>query len=72
MTVAFNHTIIATRDQEAGARFLAEVLGLPAPTRFGPFSVVALPDGASLDYMAATRCIHSTTRSSSPKPTSTP
>jgi catechol 2,3-dioxygenase-like lactoylglutathione lyase family enzyme len=51
MTVAFNHTIVATRDQEAGARFLAEVLGLPAPTRFGPFSVVALPDGASLDYM---------------------
>ncbi|HXV94760.1 MAG TPA: VOC family protein [Pseudonocardia sp.] len=51
MTVAFNHTIVATRDQDAGAAFLAEVLGLPAPTRFGPFTVVELAHGASLDYM---------------------
>ncbi|SDG11312.1 VOC family protein [Pseudonocardia oroxyli] len=51
MSVAFNHTIVSTRDQDAGARFLADVLGLAAPTRFGPFSVVALPDGAALDYL---------------------
>ncbi|MGE6761826.1 VOC family protein [Corallococcus interemptor] len=50
MSVKFNHTIIHSKDQVASARFLAELLGLPEPTRFGPFTVVKLSDGASLDY----------------------
>jgi hypothetical protein len=49
-----NHTIVASRDRWAGARFLAEVLGLPEPTAFGPFAVVTAANGVSLDYMAAT------------------
>lgn len=51
MGIALNHTIVATRDKQAGARFLAEVLGLPAPQSFGPFAVVTTDNGVSLDYM---------------------
>lgn len=53
MAVTFNHTIVASREPAAGAAFLADVLGVAAPTRFGSFHVVALDDGANLDYMAA-------------------
>ncbi len=53
MTVEFNHTIIWARDSKASARFLAEVLGLPAPVRFGPFEVVTTANGVSLDFMGS-------------------
>ena len=32
------------------ARFLAEMLGRPTPTRFGHFDVVELDNGVSLDF----------------------
>ena len=54
MGVELNHTIVASRDRWAGARFLTEVLGLPAPTAFGPFAVVAVANGVSLDYLDQT------------------
>jgi catechol 2,3-dioxygenase-like lactoylglutathione lyase family enzyme len=54
MAVELNHTIVASRDQESSAAFLAELLGLPAPTRFGPFHVVELSNGVSLDFMTST------------------
>ena len=50
MPVQLNHTIVAARDPHASATFLAEVLGLPAPVRFGHFEVVTLENGVSLDY----------------------
>jgi catechol 2,3-dioxygenase-like lactoylglutathione lyase family enzyme len=50
MSVRLNHTIVWCRDQQRSAAFLAEVLGLPAPTRFGPFLVVEAANGVSLDY----------------------
>ncbi len=50
MSIRFNHTIVWCRDQQRSSTFLAEILGLPAPTRFGPFLVVKLDDGASLDF----------------------
>ncbi len=50
MSVRFNHTIVWCRDKQRSATFLAEVLGLPAPAPFGPFLVVNLDDGASLDF----------------------
>jgi len=53
MAVELNHTIIASHDQQAGAQFLADVLGLPEPTRFGPFEVVMTSNGVSLDYLNA-------------------
>ena len=51
MTVELNHTIVAARDSRASATFLADILGLPAPTRFGPFQVVQTANGVSLDFM---------------------
>ena len=40
-------------DQTMSARFLAEMLGRPAPTRFGHFDVVELDNGVSLDFADA-------------------
>jgi catechol 2,3-dioxygenase-like lactoylglutathione lyase family enzyme len=51
MAVELNHTIVSTHDKQAGARFVAEVLGLPEPGSFGPFAVVELTNGVSLDFM---------------------
>ena len=50
MSIRFNHTIVWCRDQQRSSAFLAAILGLAAPTRFGPFLVVKLDDGASLDF----------------------
>ena len=50
VTVQLNHTIVWCRDKQRSAAFLADVLGLPAPTRFGPFLVVEAANGVSLDY----------------------
>ncbi|MCK1709126.1 MULTISPECIES: VOC family protein [unclassified Bradyrhizobium] len=51
MTVDFNHTILSARDSKASADFLAEMLGLPAPRRWGPFHMVKTDNDANLDYM---------------------
>ncbi len=51
MAVELNHTIVAARDKLASAMFLTDLLGLPAPTSFGPFLVVTLGNGVSLDFM---------------------
>jgi catechol 2,3-dioxygenase-like lactoylglutathione lyase family enzyme len=50
MTVQLNHTIVWCRDQEKSAKFLAEILGLPEPITFGPFHVVQLDNGVSMDF----------------------
>ena len=50
MTVQLNHTIVWCSDQEKSSGFLAEILGRPAPTRFGPFHVVQVDNGVSLDF----------------------
>ena len=51
MTVQLNHTIVSTHDKERSAPFLAGILGLPAPTRFGPFLGVEAENGVTLDFM---------------------
>lgn len=53
MSIELNHTIVSARDRTASAEFLAEVLGLPGPTRFGPFMVVTVANGVSLDFSDA-------------------
>lgn len=50
MTVQLNHTIVHASDQQQSAAFLTAVLGLPEPTRFGPFLVVEAANGVSLDF----------------------
>ena len=51
MPVQLNHHIVHARDPEASARFLAEMLGLPEPTTFGPFQVVQTANDVSLDFI---------------------
>jgi catechol 2,3-dioxygenase-like lactoylglutathione lyase family enzyme len=50
MSVQLNHTIVWCRDRQRSAEFLAEMLGLPRPSRFGPFLVVPVDNGVSLDF----------------------
>ncbi len=50
MSVQLNHTIVWCHDKQVSAKFLADVLGLSAPSRFGPFLVVQAANGVSLDY----------------------
>jgi catechol 2,3-dioxygenase-like lactoylglutathione lyase family enzyme len=49
MPVQLNHTIVASRDKQASAAFLTEILGLPAAQPYGPFLVA--DNGVSLDFM---------------------
>jgi catechol 2,3-dioxygenase-like lactoylglutathione lyase family enzyme len=50
VSVRLNHTIVWCRDRKRSARFLSEILGRPAPVRFGPFLVVEVDSGVSLDF----------------------
>ena len=50
MAVQLNHTIVQATDKQASARFLAEILGLPEPKPYGPFLVVEVDNGVSLDF----------------------
>ena len=58
MPAQLNHTIVAARDKQASAAFLAELLGLPEPSNYGPFRVVTLDNGVSLDYLDERGPIH--------------
>lgn len=51
MTITFNHTIVHARDQTKSAAFLAEILGLPAPKEWGPFSIVTTENETNLDFL---------------------
>ena len=51
MAVELNHTIVAAKDKDAAARFVTDVLGLPEAGSFGPFAVVEMSNGVSLDFM---------------------
>jgi catechol 2,3-dioxygenase-like lactoylglutathione lyase family enzyme len=51
MAVHFNHTILSASDSKASAKFLTEMLNLPAPKHWGPFEMVVTENGAYLDYM---------------------
>jgi catechol 2,3-dioxygenase-like lactoylglutathione lyase family enzyme len=50
MSAQLNHTIVWSRDPADSARFLADMLGRPAPSQFGRFEVVELDNGVSLDF----------------------
>ncbi|MDP1582202.1 MAG: VOC family protein [Bradyrhizobium sp.] len=51
MAIHFNHTILLARDSKSSAAFLAEMLALPAPRKWGPFYMVTTENDANLDYM---------------------
>jgi catechol 2,3-dioxygenase-like lactoylglutathione lyase family enzyme len=50
MTVQLNHTIVWCRDKERSSHFLSEILGLGTPVPYGPFAVVDVENGVSLDF----------------------
>lgn len=51
MPAQLNHTIVATKDARAAAAWLAELLGLPAPTQYKPFECVHTANGVTLDFI---------------------
>jgi catechol 2,3-dioxygenase-like lactoylglutathione lyase family enzyme len=51
MTVKLNHTIVYVRDKRKSAKFLSDILGLPAPVPFGPFMGVQTGNEVTLDFM---------------------
>lgn len=50
MAVQLNHTIVWSRNKQVSAKFLTDILGLPAARPFGPFLVVKLDNDVSLDF----------------------
>jgi catechol 2,3-dioxygenase-like lactoylglutathione lyase family enzyme len=50
MSAQLNHTIVHCLSKERSAAFLTEILGLPDAKPFGPFLVVELTNGVSLDF----------------------
>ena len=64
MAVELNHTIVSVRDKRESAAFVSGLLGLAPPTSYGPFLVVDVDNGVSLDSTShRTPSIRSTTRS---------
>lgn len=53
MPIELNHTIVAATDRDRTAEFLADILGLAPAATYGPFRVVELANGVSLDVMGA-------------------
>jgi catechol 2,3-dioxygenase-like lactoylglutathione lyase family enzyme len=51
VAVQLNHTIVPARDKHESAEFLADMLGVAPPAPFGPFLVVTLDNGVSLDFL---------------------
>jgi catechol 2,3-dioxygenase-like lactoylglutathione lyase family enzyme len=50
VSVQLDHTIVWCSDKEKSAAFFTDILGLPGPARFGPFLVIRVDNGVSLDF----------------------
>jgi hypothetical protein len=50
MPIQLNHTILASHDNAAAARFFSELMGLPPPVTVGPFAVVQVGE-TTLDFI---------------------
>ena len=50
MSVELNHTIVHVADKNQAAEDIAEILGVDKPTSYGPFRVLTLANGVSLDF----------------------
>jgi catechol 2,3-dioxygenase-like lactoylglutathione lyase family enzyme len=50
MTIILNHTIVPVGDAQRGARFLADLLGLPVSPPAGPFVPVRINDDLTFDF----------------------
>jgi hypothetical protein len=50
VSIALNHHIVWCRDHRVSADFLTELFDLPPARHWGPFMIVELANGVSLDY----------------------
>ena len=50
MTITLNHTIVWCHDQKVSAGFLTDLFGFPSAVHWGPFEIVEVANGVSLDY----------------------
>ena len=50
MSVMLNHIIVWCRNNQLSARYVTETLGLKEAKPWGPFMVVEMSNGVSLDY----------------------
>src|SRR3712207_9063979 len=57
MSIEFNHTLVHATDTWAAARDVGRVLGLAEPTAYGPFAVLQLDNGTTLDFIEDTGTI---------------
>jgi len=53
---ALNHLIIAAKDKDASAKFLAGILGVEAGQQWGPFRPVQTSNGVALDFVDCPLC----------------
>jgi catechol 2,3-dioxygenase-like lactoylglutathione lyase family enzyme len=58
MAVQLNHTIVWANDKHESAAFLADVLGVAAPTRYGSFVIVQVANDVSLDFLDVDDVVH--------------
>jgi catechol 2,3-dioxygenase-like lactoylglutathione lyase family enzyme len=58
VSVELNHTIVWSSDRDATATFLTDILGLPDAPTYGPFRVVQVANGVSLDVGQSDGEIH--------------
>lgn len=55
MDIELDHTIVPSHNQQASAKMLADLLGVPwAPTSQGPFSPVFINEGLTFDFIETT------------------
>ena len=50
MAISLNHHIVWCRDQRVSSEFLTGLFDLPPAVHWGPFMIVDLANGVSLDY----------------------
>ncbi|MEO8106489.1 MAG: VOC family protein [Actinomycetes bacterium] len=58
MAVQLNHTIVWAYDKHESAAFMADLLGLGAPTRYGSFVIVHVDNDVSLDFLDVDETVH--------------
>ena len=54
MSIDFNHTLVHAKDIWAAAREVGGMLGLAEPSSYGPFAVLQLDNGTTLDFIEDT------------------
>ena len=53
MAVVLDHTIIPAYDQQEAVQFYTTILGLPDEGTMGPFAIVRVNEGLTLDFIEA-------------------